>query len=174
MDALRFDTLTRALTRDSSRRVALQLLTGAALGGLLTAVGLLPAEATHFDCRHVRKSCTRSRQCCSGRCRGPKGKKTCRAHGTGICTTSQDVCTQGEAGNECGTSPAGACVCAITTGGAPYCTQGTACFPCTKDTDTGCFGGTLPGAACIVCPGCQSASNPNGTACAQPCPNPTS
>jgi hypothetical protein len=177
MDERRFDAFTRSISRDSSRRGTLRLLASGALAGLVTDFGSPHAEANHFGCHHVGKSCTRSGQCCSGRCRGPKGHKTCRAHGAGICMTSQDACTQGDAGNECGTSTAGACVCLVTTGGAPYCAQGTACFPCTKDKTKDptkqCYPGT-PGAACVVCPGCQSASNPDGTACALPCPNPTS
>jgi hypothetical protein len=173
MDDSRFDTLVRSLSRESSRRGTLRLIAGGALGGLLTVFGASRAKANHFGCHHVGKPCTRSGQCCSGRCRGRKDHKTCRAHDIGICTTSLDACTQGfTAATACGTSTAGDCSCFITTGGAPYCAQGTACFPCTKDKP--CYEGIVPGSACVVCSGCQGAGNPDGTACAQPCPSPDS
>jgi len=170
MDDRRFDAIIRSLSRELSRRGTLRLLAGGAFGGLLTDFGAPHAEAKHFGCQHVGRPCNRSRQCCSGRCRGPKDRKTCRAHDAGICTTSQDTCAQGSAGNECGTAPGGlTCSCLVTTGGASFCAVATDCSPCTKDRQ--CYDGLVPGAACVVCASCSSSG---GFTCAKPCPEPTS
>jgi hypothetical protein len=172
MDANQFDALAKSWA-SSSRRRLLQGVMAASLSGL----GLLQGEeagANHFDCLHIGKPCRRSGKCCSGRCRGPRGEKTCRAHHTGTCKTSQDTCVQGTAGNECGTSdtePATTCYCYVTTGGAPFCAQSWGCGPCKKDSES--TGGIVPGSACVVCPSCPADGNPDPTAYAIPCANPT-
>jgi hypothetical protein len=175
MDSSQFDALAKAWASPSRRRL-LHWVVATSFSGL----GLLQSAdtgATHFGCRHFNARCKRNRQCCSGICLRPaKGDpKTCQAHDSGVCTTSQDACVQGfNPANECGTTNSGGkCYCVITTGGAPFCTGGGACFPCKKDTSTGCFGGVEPGTACVVCPGCANADNPDGTQCALPCDNPT-
>ena len=118
MDADRFDTLTRSVTgAATSRRRLLTAAAGSALATLAAALGVADAGAFHFGCRHVGKPCTRSGQCCSGRCRGPKGKKTCRAHDVGTCTAEKDICLTG--GPRCG--GADECECYVTTGGANVC-----------------------------------------------------
>jgi hypothetical protein len=166
MDANQFDGLAKIIASPSRRR----LLRGVMAAGL-TGLGLLQggeAGAMHFDCLHVGKPCRRAGKCCSGRCRGPQGKKTCRAHHTGICKTSQDTCAQGDIpGNECGTTDTGhKCYCYITTGGAPYCVGGSAGFDCEKDEE--CYP-ELPGGACIVC---TEPGKPISMACVLPCDNP--
>ena len=68
MDGERFDAITRRLAAGASRRGALRLLAGGALGGLLARLGPQEAAATHAGCRHNGASCARAGQCCSGRC----------------------------------------------------------------------------------------------------------
>jgi hypothetical protein len=76
MDAQRFDTLVRTLGV-ASRRHAVRLLVGGALGGLLARFGLEEAVATH-GCRHTGANCTRPGQCCTGRCAGNGTCQPCR------------------------------------------------------------------------------------------------
>ena len=75
MDADRFDRWTRHLADQSTRRAALRLLTGGALGGLLARVGLEEAAAA---CTKLKTGavCADDPDCCSGQCsddRRPKG-----------------------------------------------------------------------------------------------------
>jgi hypothetical protein len=161
MHPTRFDAFIRFVARDWSRRGVLRFLAGA-VTGLLTVHDVPRAQAMHFDCRHVRKPCTRSRQCCSGICRGPQGKKTCRAHGTGMCKTGQDSCeVVGDI--PCGdNTPNGSCVCLVTTGGASFCGGNHTGTTCTKDKQ--CEESHGVGAACVPCDG--------DTICVSKCPNP--
>jgi hypothetical protein len=166
LDATRFDAMTKAWTLAPRRRV-LGGLVGVSVATGLRRLGVRDAEANHFDCRHVGEPCRRGRNCCSGRCRGPKGSKTCSAHHMGICLTSQDTCAQGANGNLCGTTGATICSCFITTGGASFCSGTSACTDCAKDRQ--CEDTHGKGAACVVCEDCPNA---NRTACARRCPNP--
>ena len=160
MKEQRFDALTRSLTRGASRRGTIRLLVGGALGGLLTDFGAPHAGAMHFDCRHVGKRCRHGQQCCSGRCRGPKGHKTCRAHDVSVCKSGQDSCSVGSlfCGSDLG------CRCFTTTGDAGFCGTNPVCSGCTRDVD--CEGGSGPGAACVICPTCGGA---DATACIPAC-----
>jgi len=89
MDGELFDELTRSISSAvTSRR---RLLAGVALGSLLTATGASRVQATAFRCKDVGAPCRRGRSCCSGRCGGPNGSKTCSAHDPGICLTNQDT-----------------------------------------------------------------------------------
>ena len=180
MDADRFDTLTRSLTRAaSSRRRLLTRIARGALGGAAATLGLSVTEATHFDCRHVGIACTRTRQCCSGICRGPQGKKTCRAHGAGTCKQGEPgICTAPQP--ELATCNNDAdCGCVVTTGGSSFCGDffvpsgcGKACTDCAVcKRDADCVRkGFPPGSACAPfsagrCAGiCES-----GTKCVVPC-----
>jgi hypothetical protein len=177
MDGTRFDTLTRSLTQDSSRRGVLRLLTGGALGGLLAGLGAAPAEASHFGCRHFGEPCTRSRQCCSSRCSGPKGGKTCAAHHTGGCAEAHDGCLPSStpSTSKCPNIPNGTCF--ITTGDTPFCgdTNGSACKPCRKDRDCVRKFGYPPGSACVfmhsLCDtacGAPNDGDANDTVCMRP------
>jgi len=168
MDGTRFDAMTKAWTLAPRRRV-LGGLVGASLATGLRLMDLREAEAQHFGCRHVGKPCLRGQVCCSGRCRGPEGSKTCRAHDKGICQANQDTCAQGANGNLCGTKDGGAgfCFCFVTTGKASFCSGTSICVDCTGDRE--CVGTHGKGAACVACADCP---NPNGTACAKRCPNP--
>ncbi len=165
MDADSFDTLTRSLAISAiTRRTALKRLAGGSLGALAAALGVTGAGATHWGCRHVGKPCRRDGQCCSGRCRGPKGNETCRAHHEGSCTAAKDFCVTLTAG--CG---GGACNCYRTTGGANFCTGGGPCMACATDRECE-IALNVPGSACIdinhanCTPSCGFS-----TACAVPC-----
>jgi hypothetical protein len=163
MNASRFDTLARSLTDvPSSRRELLWGVAGIAFGTLAVATGTTEAGAALVSCVPVGKRCKRSGQCCSGRCRGPKGKKTCRAHDVGTCTATQNFCTS--AADLCG---GGQCGCTRTTGGASFCSKNGSSITCTKDAE--CVAAlNTPGAACVVFAG--SDCLPEGNRCALPCP----
>lgn len=163
MDAAHFDRLTRSLVTRFSRR---SLLVGLTVLGLVQQDGAVTAIARQghkhkpkirrnaFGCVNVGDTCTRNAQCCSNRCQGNKGKKTCRAHDTGIvlgrgggCRVADDSC--GGHDTSCTTTAGEEGRCFVTTGNAGYCLFDGDCFPCTKDLDCVPFCGD--GAACIVC-----------------------
>lgn len=81
MEGQRFDDLTRSVA-GISRRNALRLLAGGALGGLATLLDRDGAAA----CRRIRRACTRDGQCCSGRCDPKRGR--CQ----GSCRNGQKLC----------------------------------------------------------------------------------
>jgi hypothetical protein len=163
MNASRFDALTRSLTGTAfSRRRLLRGAAGSAIGVMAVSLGAAEAGATLVSCVQVGKRCKRSGQCCSGHCRGPKGKKTCRAHNVGTCTATQNFCSS--ATDLCG---GGQCGCTRTTGGASFCSKGGSLINCTKDAECAVALDT-PGAACVVFAG--SGCTPEGNRCALPCP----
>jgi len=81
VDGQRFDDLTRSVT-GISRRHALRLVAGGAIGGLATLLDRDGAAA----CRRIRRACTRDNQCCSGRCDSQRGR--CQ----GSCRNGQKLC----------------------------------------------------------------------------------
>lgn len=134
--------MTRSLaTVARSRRAALKLLAAALGGGALTRFEL--AEVAAGTCRQVGDGCRRRRQCCSGRCRGMKGKKTCRGHHAGTCKRGDNVCKAG-AGATCGDG----CSCFMTTGGAPFCGRFAFRAACHRDKECEAEGAGR-GAACV-------------------------
>jgi hypothetical protein len=150
MDGSRFDALTKTLGTAHSRRTLTRLLGGLSLGGVLSALGVPAAQATHFGCRHVGKPCTSNDQCCSSRCPGPEGSKTCRAHHTGGCTKADDACRSTSGGpSPCPNIPNGTCF--ITIGNAPFCgeSNGAGCERCRSDQDCVQRLGYPPGSACL-------------------------
>lgn len=173
MDDARFDAWTR-------RRFG--LATGGALAALLGLVGGPAPDAVSagkrrrrrvkrnaFGCVNVGKFCKRDDQCCSGVCRGKKGKETCRAHHTG------SGCRAGDQTDSCGGPAAIRCttasgeangLCNTTTGHAPYCSSEAfgsfQCTECSKDEECQALCG--PAAACILCPECSLVD----TACVAP------
>ena len=163
MDADRFDRIAKTLAASGSRRRVL----GGLLGGALGLFGPLVQEraaAGHFGCKHVGRSCTRRRECCSGICQGPRGRKSCRAHGTGTCQAGQNSC-EGASVSCNGNS---SCFCQVTTGNAAFCgTSPQSCVPCKRDKDCVEEFGFAAGSACGVCAGCSSI----GTHCVSPCPS---
>jgi hypothetical protein len=171
LDADRFDALTRSLSAlASSRRRLLTGVAGSAVGMVAAALGVPQVEAGHFGCHHVGRGCRRDDECCSSRCKGPKGQKTCRAHGVKGCVrgpVDPNTC-ESQSGTTCGSGTV-ACGCSNTTGGSAFCTSGPSCFgpsvtPCTHDKECEERTGKL-GAACVECFNCLG-----GTGCADPCP----
>jgi hypothetical protein len=184
MDGHRFDRLTRALTRTASRRSLVAM-------ALVTAPGwLTPLESgakttgkdkpkrpkpNQYGCLAVGARCKRASQCCSSRCNGKPGKKTCRAHGTGTCKQGGPGLCQVPADEiplvTCNNIPT--CLCARTTAGSNYCFNNAAdvepCTDCRDDADCEALGYPR-GSACApvstgICTGvCQS-----GMACLVPC-----
>ena len=80
MDSERFDRFARALAGSRTRRGALRLLAGGALGGLLGRRGREEALADH-GCRHAGADCNPKRPgaCCSGRCHKSRERCLCTA-----------------------------------------------------------------------------------------------
>jgi hypothetical protein len=120
------------------------------------------AKPNAFGCLDVDKACKRASQCCSGICKGKKGRKRCKAHDTGGCQP-ESLCTFfGEEGVPCTTSSGVPGQCGTTTGNAGYCVGAGDCFLCAKDAD--CHAICGPQAACVQCPEeCNV-----GTVCAGP------
>jgi hypothetical protein len=167
MDANRFDRLTRRFV----------------IGGFAATLGVAAArfpdaaiarkrrriKRNAFGCVNVGDFCRKSGQCCSGLCRGKRGKQTCRAHDTG------DGCRAGDQTDSCGGAGVVRCttatgeangLCNTTTGNAPYCSSEAfgsfRCTACTKDAE--CREHCGPAAACIRCPECSVVD----TACVAP------
>jgi hypothetical protein len=88
VDADRFDRLTIAVAKRTTRRTALALLSGLGLSGLLV-------QDAQAQCGNNGSRCQKSDDCCSGRCKRKRGtgKKFCRsAPDQGICTIASDYC----------------------------------------------------------------------------------
>ncbi len=65
MSSARFDELTKALARATSRRQALKTIAGTALGGVLGLGGIGTALA---KCKPAGIGCNSNSQCCDGSC----------------------------------------------------------------------------------------------------------
>ncbi len=131
MDDRRFDQFALLFAAARSRRAALGLLVGGAIGAVTAALGLEAAVAGH-GCRHHFAPCCRHDQCCSGRCKkragATLGKCVCPAAapvecGIDACCTTTETCE------------AAAGVCIGTTGvcGDGVCDAGEDCQNCPQD-----------------------------------------
>jgi len=182
MDRQQFDDLTVEMAdAPRSRRRALRLVAATAFAGLLARPGLRLRTVAAAGCRTVAKPCRRARQCCSGICRGRRGKKTCRGHGAGTCKQQgqQLVCTAPDlALSLCNNDRD--CACVRTTSGTNFCgdflvpSTCTTCSACAKcDRDVDCVRQGFPkGSACVpftagrcagLCPGATRCMVPCGT-----------
>jgi hypothetical protein len=164
-----------------SRRHLLRGLAGLGLG---LGVARLPRVATArkkrkqkpkfnaFGCVNVGDFCQTDDQCCSGICKGRKGKRKCRAHDTGTCKAAVQPDGCGGTNVACTTSLGKPGTCGTTTGKAAYCFAIGDPYSCQTDADCqAAAGGILgPRAACIHCPG---GSETVVTACVGPAPLPT-
>jgi hypothetical protein len=187
MNAKAFETVTRHLTRPPSRRDVLRGLAGTGLG-LGMARWPAGADATKtrrrkpkptqgkpnaYGCLEVGAPCTREDQCCSGICEGKKGKRRCRAHGTGTCDQdAPGLCTApNPALLKCNNS--GDCACIRTTAGSNFCYSVLAgagdCADCQQDADCAALDFPL-GSACAptTAGGCAGLCE-TGMACLAPC-----
>ena len=94
MDGARFDPIARALGATPSRRGALRLLAGGALGSLLAlprvAAAQVWSEANAGSCRAPGDLCNGDGDCCSERCRA--GRCLCRRRGA-TCAVDRACCS---------------------------------------------------------------------------------
>ncbi|MGH2616265.1 MAG: hypothetical protein ACRDJC_13555 [Thermomicrobiales bacterium] len=149
MDAFRFDHLARAFAGARSRRHILAALAV----GLVGQIGDDSSTLAGPGCKNVGRKCRRSKQCCSGICKGKKGnlQKRCKAHDSGGCQGGSHPSGCGGSSVSCTTSAGTPGVCATTTGNAGYCLgSGLVCTTCQKDADCRSFCGEA--AACVRCP----------------------
>jgi hypothetical protein len=170
METERFDRLTRTVSHLFTRRAL------AALGLGATGLPILADAAkkhkrrkkikrNEFGCVNVGKFCKNGGQCCSGICKGTKGKKTCKAHNASTCQAGQSPIGCGGAEDvPCITSSGTDGRCTTTTGDAGFCWVDGICMPCSKDADCTPICGSQ--AACIVCGG--ECTPEGGTACVGP------
>jgi hypothetical protein len=161
MDRDRFDHLTRSLATLLTRR----RLAGVFGLGALALPSLIGAKKRHkqkrkkrikrnaFGCVNVGKFCKRNGQCCSGRCKGKKSKKKCKAHDAGAgCVVGDQIEACGGTTKICTTSHGKIGSCATTTGKVGYCFN-TVLLGSTCGKDAECqaaLGSTT--AACLRCP----------------------
>lgn len=172
MDGTRFDDwITKLTTGGGTRRLAVRLLAGGVLGGVLARLGVEDAAA---GCVRLGKTCERRDRCCDGgRCKG--GRCTCAAGeiragrqcvtGRGTCQGGNDSCSGTVAFTCNGNSD---CVCLTTMAGATRCgTSFGLCDACSVDSDCGSHGA---GAFCMRKGShCCTFSTATGV-CALPCP----
>jgi hypothetical protein len=157
MDGFRFDALTR---RWLAFLTARQFLFTVPLGTLALGLGTGTGRAGP-GCKNVGKKCRKQKDCCSGVCKGKKGKKKCKAHDSSGCVAGQGLINcPGNPTDDCVSSKGFNGNCWTTTGNSGYCGSVGACVACTRDADCRVFCG--PDAACVHCAQC---SNPERTAC---------
>jgi hypothetical protein len=174
-----------AVGQGSSRRDIVRALSGA---GIVWGTARFPrsvaakkrhhgkkrkrARPNQFGCLEVGDPCKNVTQCCSGICDGKKGKRSCRAHGTGVCDQqAEGICTAVNPKlTACDNS--GECACFRTTAGSNFCANTfveTACADCRKDADCAALGFPA-GSACLpFFQGNCVASCETGMACLPPC-----
>lgn len=100
MDGSRFDDVTKVLTKTGSRRTALKVLAGGALGAVVARFNPTSAEAQdaeqHAVCRVNRSRCGSGAQCCSRNCQFVPGcgfsRATCCATRRRRCRVDCDCC----------------------------------------------------------------------------------
>jgi len=175
MDGTRFDDMTKRLTETGTRRRLLGGFAGGALAGFLALaagdeVGAQEAAGRAAErCLREKQACKRGNQCCSGLCKGKRGKKKCRrAPGQGTCTTDRDICRVGEPRGIC-TKGANQCGCLITTRGTAFCAGVGVATVCATDAD--CVAAfDVPNLVCARTAGaeCNDLFN-SPTACVLPC-----
>jgi hypothetical protein len=184
MDSRQFDNLIRSLA--ASRRALFPGMLAIATGWAGASTGeakkhkhkhkQMPKKAkpNFFGCIDVGKACASASDCCSGICRGKKGKKLCVAHGTGTCDQAADgFCEAADPEQTtCNDNPG--CVCITTTAGSKFCTDpnpasGSGCGPCRTDAD--CEALLFPaGSACAPVAAGNCVSSPcGGFGCFVPC-----
>ena len=143
LDADRFETLLRSLATNPSRRGALRLLAGSALGGFLGWRESGPSEAHDFLAKCKKKSGEKKKKCLK------KAKKHNAQH-AGAAAGCTRNCTGKSCGDDgCGGSCGSCAVCRQCSGGA-----------CITSPDfTACGGGKqCSGGVCATPPDCQNSA----------------
>lgn len=149
MDSQHFDELMRTLAQSRRSLVAGALTAAAGLLGIQAATARRRkprkprAQPNEFGCVDAGKPCQNNGSCCSGVCKGKKGRKRCQAHHTG-------TCKQGGAGHCLESSVETCndrtdCACVRTTSGSDVCVQTAPsgfdyCADCARDTDCEALG----------------------------------
>jgi hypothetical protein len=167
MDGSRFDDLTRSLTSTPSRRTAVRLLAGSALG-LLGSAGGAEAAAHNALTKCKRTDNKQKRKKCLKRARrhnAGHNESEPEPEFPGTCTPEQeDLCETGDhAAANCNDTPG--CSCYTTARGARFCGTDAASFcpegdgRCRNNADCG------EGAACVkalteACGGCTTDDSP--------------
>ncbi len=168
MDQTRLDSLVRRLAETTTRRHALRTLAAGALGLLGgTPGGAWAAEG----CLSEGKPCERGKQCCSGLCKGKKGKKACRrVPSQGICTNRMKICDGSSPHPDCGAGPLD-CRCNTTLTGRAFCGSSldtnAGITPCASDLE--CAQQFGNGAVCVRGAGVGPCTI---DFCQLPCPDP--
>lgn len=161
MDQHRFDALLMRLTKEPrSRRLALRLVVSTVLAGALAGGGARLAAAA---CKQNGRPCDGGNQCCSGVCRGKRGRKKCRpAPGQGSCTIAKDTCKVGGVVGACASGGGEGCACLRRPSGAAFCADLTTidCLPCAQ-----CPTGTT----CVRAPFNSCSTCGHGTLCVRRC-----
>jgi hypothetical protein len=183
LDDHRFDQLTRALTGPRRTLFSGALVIAAGWLGVAGGEAKKPHKPKHkpkkakpneFGCLEVGDPCNNADQCCSGICQGKKGKKQCRAHGTGVCDqTAEGICTAANP-NTTVCDNTNICACIRTTAGSNFCSQfepdpKLICADCQKDADCVALG--FPAGSACVPLGIGSCAHAceSGMACFPPC-----
>jgi hypothetical protein len=179
-------SLRRSLTARPSRRDVLRGLGG--VGIALGSASLPPVvvakqskgkpkpnkpQPNQYGCLEVGDPCGRSRQCCSGVCKGKPGKKRCRAHDTGTCEQEvPGLCTaDNPAASKCNNEIN--CACLRTTAGSNFCadldTGIDICAECKRDADCEQLGYPSGSACAPIAVGFCAGTCETGMACVPPC-----
>lgn len=149
MDSERFDDFIRAFAMSPSRRTILRSLGGGVSAALIGTLGYRQAAAA---CKKDGKKCDKDKDCCSGTCKGKKGKRKCRSEPLAFGCTTDDACNQ----RPCPDDPDGDCAVTIT--GKPFCFRDGQCFDCSSNQD--CVDAGQAGGHCVKCPEeCVAATN---------------
>lgn len=170
MDAQIFDDLTRSIGSEGRGRRWILKAVGAGVAALAARTLGFAQPAAAAVCGSEGDPCRRRGDCCSGVCRGPKGKKRCRRRGAGTCQQGQDSC-RANPDDVPRCNGKDFCGCFVTTGGSSFCGTGGDCARCRSDAD--CVARGFPkGSACIeatrgICG--ENCAELSGTACVLPC-----
>ena len=199
MDAKQFDVIAKAMGSRTGRRQTLSSLLGGALGllGLARAEDAWGLDK-HYN-RDCSKQCNQCEKCEKGKCRTKNGKKRCadgkckpRANGVacaactgsscgngtcqrGRCVASgpfcagQNYCTATGAAPLCNKTGTAACVCALTTAGAPFCASAAEDSILVPQAPNSCSAPECAGRTCLNISACEGEDQ---FACALACPNP--
>lgn len=190
MDGANFDTLARAVSSLTTRRLALAVFLGGAFGRL--GLAETAAKRTSGKCK---PKCDECDKCDKGKCRNKNGKKVCKKgkckpkatgapctaffggrcqNGTCLPTstcpaTTTQICPGGSS-VRCGGSDAAPCLCSRSTEGQVACVLNLPGQTCAEVTP--CSSSAICGAgeACVETGSCCPAGPAN--ACLPACPNP--
>jgi hypothetical protein len=134
VDGEHFDAIARLLAAGHTRRAALRAAAGGLTGIALALLGRgAAAKPNPKPCRSEGRNCSKDDQCCSGYCRGQRGRQMCAACASDI--VCGDTCCPDNAVNGC--TAQGGCLCPE---GTRYNAAANACQPC-GGADTKCTGG---------------------------------